>query len=81
MYKLVAFYAYGTLLDVYYTGWLAKELFPGNGQGMAFMWRGRQIEYTCLGTTSDLNPEGSRYYRPIWELTVRSLRYCCKRLQ
>ena len=80
MYKLVAFDAYGTLFDVYSMGELAEELFPGNGQALALMWRDRQIEYTRLVTMSDPDPEGSRHYLPFWDLTVRSLRYCCKRL-
>lgn len=80
MYKLVAFDAYGTLFDVYSMGQLAEELFPGNGQALALIWRDRQIEYTRLVTMSDPHPEGSRHYLPFWELTVRSLRYCCKRL-
>jgi 2-haloacid dehalogenase len=80
MYKLVAFDAYGTLFDVYSMGQLAEELFPGNGQALALMWRDRQIEYTRLVTMSDPDPKGSRHYLPFWELTARSLRYCCKRL-
>lgn len=79
-YKLIAFDAYGTLFDVYSMGQLAEELFPGNGQTLALMWRDRQIEYTRLVTMSDPHPEGSRHYLPFWDLTVRSLRYCCKRL-
>ena len=81
MYKLVAFDAYGTLFDVYSMGQLAEELFPGNGQALALMWRDRQIEYTRLVTMSDPDSGGSRHYLPFWELTVRSLRYCCKRMQ
>ena len=81
MYKLVAFDAYGTLFDVYSMGQLAEELFPGNGQSLALMWRDRQIEYTRLVTMSDPDSGGSRHYLPFWELTVRSLRYCCKRMQ
>ena len=81
MYKLVAFDAYGTLFDVYSIGQLAEELFPGNGQSLALMWRDRQIEYTRLVTMSDPDSSGSRHYLPFWDLTVRSLRYCCKRLQ
>ena len=81
MYKLIAFDAYGTLFDVYSMGELAEELFPGNGQALALMWRDRQIEYTRLVTMSDPDPRGSRHYLPFWELTLRSLRYCCKRLQ
>lgn len=80
MYKLVAFDAYGTLFDVYSMGQLAEELFPGYGQALALMWRDRQIEYTRLVTMSDPDPKGSQHYLPFWELTVRSLRYCCKRL-
>lgn len=80
MYKLVAFDAYGTLFDVYSMGELAEELFPGNGQALALMWRDRQIEYTRLVTMSDPNPSGSKYYLPFWELTLRSLRYVCKRM-
>ncbi len=80
MYKLVAFDAYGTLFDVYSMGGLAEELFPGNGQALALMWRDRQIEYTRLTTMSDPNPGGSKHYLPFWELTVRSLHYVCKRM-
>jgi 2-haloacid dehalogenase len=80
MYKLIAFDAYGTLFDVYSMGQLAEELFPGCGQALASMWRERQIEYTRLVTMSDPNPDGSKYYLPFWELTIRSLRYVCKRM-
>ncbi|MBU3637913.1 haloacid dehalogenase type II [Polynucleobacter sp. es-MAR-4] len=80
MYKLIAFDAYGTLFDVYSMGELAEELFPGNGQTFALMWRDRQIEYTRLVTMSDPSSGGSKYYLPFWELTVRSLRYVCKRM-
>jgi len=80
MYKLIAFDAYGTLFDVYSMGALAEELFPGNGVALALMWRDRQIEYTRLVTMSDPNPSGSKHYIPFWELTIRSLRYVCKRM-
>jgi len=80
MYKLIAFDAYGTLFDVYSMGELAEELFPGQGQAFALMWRDRQIEYTRLITMSDPSPAGSKYYLPFWELTIRSLRYVCKRM-
>ena len=80
MYKLIAFDAYGTLFDVYSMGQLAEKLFPGNGQALALMWRDRQIEYTRLVTMSDPNPNGSKYYLPFWEITIRSLRYVCKRM-
>jgi len=80
MYKLIAFDAYGTLFDVYSMGALAEELFPGNGVALALMWRDRQIEYTRLVTMSDPNPGGSKHYIPFWDLTIRSLRYVCKRM-
>ncbi|AWW48371.1 haloacid dehalogenase type II [Polynucleobacter paneuropaeus] len=80
MYKLIAFDAYGTLFDVYSMGALAEELFPGNGATLALMWRDRQIEYTRLVTMSDPSPQGSKYYLPFWDLTSRSLRYVCKRM-
>ncbi|MBU3540441.1 haloacid dehalogenase type II [Polynucleobacter sp. UB-Tiil-W10] len=80
MYKLIAFDAYGTLFDVYSMGQLAEELFPGHGQALALMWRDRQIEYTRLVTMSDPSPNGSKYYLPFWELTIRSLHYVCRRM-
>ena len=80
MYKLIAFDAYGTLFDVYSVGQLAEKLFPGHGQELSLMWRDRQIEYTRLVTMSDPNPSGSKHYLPFWDLTIRSLRYVCKRL-
>ena len=81
MYKLVAFDAYGTLFDVYSMGLLAEQLFPGRGEALAVMWRDRQIDYTRLVTMSDPSPGGSKYYLPFWDITSRSLRYVCKRLQ
>ena len=80
MYKLIAFDAYGTLFDVYSMSKLAEELFPGNGEAFSIMWRGRQIDYTRLITMSDPSPGGSKHYLPFWELTVRALRYVCKRM-
>jgi len=80
VYKLIAFDAYGTLFDVYSVGQLAEALFPGHGQALALMWRDRQIEYTRLVTMSDPSPNGSKYYLPFWELTIRSLRYVCQRM-
>lgn len=81
MYKLVAFDAYGTLFDVYSMGQLAEELFPSHGESISVMWRDRQIEYTRLVTMSDPSPLGSKYYLPFWEITIRALRYVCKRLK
>jgi 2-haloacid dehalogenase len=81
MYKLIAFDAYGTLFDVYSIGALAEEIFPGQGQTLAQLWRDRQIDYTRLVTMSDPSPSGSRHYLPFEELTRRALRYVCKRMK
>ena len=80
MYRLIAFDAYGTLFDVYSIGQLAEKIFPVDGQVFASMWRDRQIDYTRLVTMSDPNPQGSKHYLSFWDLTVRSLRYVCKRM-
>ena len=74
--RAVLFDAYGTLFDVYSVGLLAEQLFPGQGQALALLWRDKQIEYTRLVTTSN----DGEHYRPFWELTQASLRYVCKRL-
>lgn len=76
--KLIAFDAYGTLLDVYSMGVLAENLFPGHGQSLCVLWRDRQIEYTRLITMSD--PTGSTHYQSFWDLTIAALRFSCKRL-
>ena len=81
MYKLVAFDAYGTLFDVYSIGQAVAKIFSVDGQAFASMWRDRQIDYTRLVTMSDPNPQGSKHYLSFWELTLRSLRYVCKRME
>jgi 2-haloacid dehalogenase len=80
MYSLIAFDAYGTLFDVYSMTQLAEELFPQFGEKLSLMWRDRQIEYTRLISLSDPQPQGSKHYMPFWDVTILSLRYCCKRL-
>jgi 2-haloacid dehalogenase len=74
--RAVLFDAYGTLFDVYSVGLLAEQLFPGQGQALALLWRDKQIEYTRLVTTSN---DGA-HYQPFWDLTRAGLRYACKRL-
>ncbi|MFZ4119839.1 MAG: haloacid dehalogenase type II, partial [Polynucleobacter sp.] len=76
--KVIAFDAYGTLLDVYSMGVLAEMLFPGHGQSLTVLWRDRQIEYTRLITMSD--PTGVLRYQSFWDLTIAALRFSCKRL-
>ncbi len=74
--QAVLFDAYGTLFDVYSVGLLAQQLYPGQGDALAVLWRDKQIEYTRLVTTSN----DGEHYRPFWELTQAALRYACKRL-
>jgi len=69
----VVFDAYGTLFDVYSVALLAEQLFPGQGNALAVLWRDKQIEYTRLTSMSDR-------YQPFWELTRAGLRFAAQRL-
>jgi 2-haloacid dehalogenase len=71
----VLFDAYGTLFDVYSVGLLAEQLFPGQGERLATLWRDKQIEYTRLVTMA-----GEERYRPFWELTRAGLQFAAERL-
>lgn len=71
--RAVLFDAYGTLFDVYSVGLLAEQLFPGQGERLAQLWRDKQIEYTRLVSMSGR-------YRPFWELTRAGLRFAAQRL-
>ena len=72
--KAVLFDAYGTLFDVYSVSLLAEQLFPGQGERLAQMWRDKQIDYTRICSMSGR-------YRPFWELTRAALRFALQRLQ
>jgi 2-haloacid dehalogenase len=74
--RAVLFDAYGTLFDVYSVGLLAEQLYPGQGQALAVLWRDKQIEYTRLVTTSGPGD----HYRPFWDLTRAGLVHACARL-
>lgn len=71
--KAILFDAYGTLFDVYSVAMLAEQLFPGQGERLAVLWRDKQIEYTRLVSMSGR-------YRPFWDLTRAGLRYAAARL-
>jgi 2-haloacid dehalogenase len=71
--KAVLFDAYGTLFDVYSVALLAEQLFPGQGERLALLWRDKQIDYTRLLTMSGR-------YRPFWDLTRAGLRFAAQRL-
>ena len=72
--RAVLFDAYGTLFDVYSVGLLAEQLFPGQGERLATVWRDKQIEYTRLVTTSN----DGVHYQPFWGLTRHALAYAIK---
>jgi 2-haloacid dehalogenase len=71
--RAVLFDAYGTLFDVYSVGLLAEQLFPGQGERLAQLWRDKQIDYSRLSSMSG-------HYRPFWELTRAGLRFAALRL-
>jgi len=75
--RAVLFDAYGTLFDVYSVGMLAEQLFAGQGERLAQLWRDKQIEYTRLVTMSSA---GGEHYRPFWQITRDALRWSCARL-
>ena len=64
--KAVLFDVYGTLLDVYSVGLRAEQMFPGEGERLARLWRDKQIEYSRLVSMSGR-------YRPFWQLTRDAL--------
>ena len=71
--EAVLFDAYGTLFDVYSVGLAAEQLFPGQGDALALLWRDKQIDYTRL-----LSMSGR--YRPFWDLTRAGLRFAALKL-
>lgn len=72
--RAVLFDAYGTLFDVYSVSMAAEQLFPGQGQGLAQVWRDKQIEYSRLLTTCN----HGAHYEPFWTVTEKALRYAIK---
>lgn len=80
-YQLIAFDAYGTLLDVYAVATRAEQLFPGHGKSLSQLWRDKQLEYTRLISLADSSPQGSQHYQSFWDITIAALRYSCKQLQ
>jgi 2-haloacid dehalogenase len=73
--RAVLFDAYGTLFDVHSVALLAEQCFPGQGERLSLLWRGKQIEYTHLVTMA-----GRQHYRPFWELTRAGLRHAAQGL-
>jgi 2-haloacid dehalogenase len=72
--KAVLFDVYGTLLDVYSVGLRAEQMFPGQGDPLARLWRDKQVEYSRLVSMSGR-------YRPFWQLTRDALRMAAATLR
>jgi 2-haloacid dehalogenase len=64
--RAVLFDVYGTLLDVYSVALRAEQMFPGDGERLARLWRDKQIDYTRLVSMSGR-------YRPFWQITRDAL--------
>jgi len=77
--KAVVFDAYGTLFDVYAVTARLESFCPGQGSGIAQLWRDKQIEYSRLVSLSDPSPSGSRYYESFWSITCKALDYALRR--
>jgi len=69
----ICFDAYGTLFDVYCVGQQAEDLFPGQGELLAKLWRDKQVEYTRLRSMAG-------EYKPFWDITIDALDYCSEAL-
>jgi 2-haloacid dehalogenase len=72
--KAVLFDVFGTLLDVYSVGLRAEQMFPGDGERLARLWRDKQIEYSRLVSMSGR-------YRPFWQLTRDALQVAAATLR
>ena len=69
-----AFDAYGTLFDVFSVTALCEELFPGNGDGLAQLWRAKQLQYSLLRSLMGR-------HKDFWLVTEDALVYASKSLQ
>lgn len=70
----VLFDVFGTLLDVYSVTRRAEEMFPGNGERLARLWREKQIEYSRLRTMSGRYVSFSEVTRDALDYSLRSLK-------
>lgn len=71
--KGLAFDAYGTLFDVFSVTALCEQLFPGNGNALAQLWRAKQLQYSLLHSLMDR-------YEDFWQITEDGLVYASKSL-
>ena len=69
-----AFDAYGTLFDVFSVTALCEELFTGNGDRLAQLWRAKQLQYSLLRSLMGR-------HKDFWLVTEDALVYASKSLQ
>jgi 2-haloacid dehalogenase len=72
--RALVFDAYGTLFDVFSVTSLCEELFPGNGQALAVMWRAKQLQYSLLRSMMNR-------YKDFWQVTQDGLVYSAQSLK
>jgi 2-haloacid dehalogenase len=70
----LAFDAYGTLFDVFSVTSLCDELFPGDGDALAHLWRAKQLQYSLLRSLMGR-------HRNFWGLTEDGLVYAANTLK
>jgi 2-haloacid dehalogenase len=71
--RALAFDAYGTLFDVFSVTALCEQLFPGNGDALAQVWRAKQLQYSLLRSLMGR-------YADFWQVTQDGLVYGAKSL-
>jgi 2-haloacid dehalogenase len=71
--KALAFDAYGTLFDVFSVTALCEQLYPGNGNQLAQIWRAKQLQYSFLRSLMGR-------HRDFWGLTEDGLTWATKSL-
>jgi 2-haloacid dehalogenase len=72
--KALVFDAYGTLFDVFSVTSLCEQLFPGNGNALAQMWRAKQLQYSLLRSMMGR-------YKDFWQVTQDGLVYSAHSLE
>ena len=70
----VLFDVFGTLLDVYSVTRRAEEMFPGNGERLAVLWREKQLQYSQLRTLSGRYVSFSEVTRDALEYALQALK-------
>jgi len=70
----VLFDVFGTLLDVYSVTRRAEELFAGNGEQLARLWREKQIQYSQLRTMAGRYASFAAVTRDALEYSLEALK-------